>query len=210
MVGGRERVGHEDRRFARGGELPHRPARTREDEVGRAESGAELVGERHELVVRAGDSILQPLELALAREVEDCGTRSAEAFDDDVVQARRSLAPAVHEQDARARRQVEHAASFRLRCRAIAGRDRAAGHAVLRSLTPLDGKREEDPLRERRREPVGETEVRVCLHQRRGNVQPGGRVDHRPRDVAPAAEDHVGLSLPQDPLAGARGSHRSA
>ena len=53
-------------------------------------------------------------------------------------------------------------------------------------------------MRERRREPVRETEVGVRLRQRsRDPAEPGGE-HHRPRDVAAAAEHDVGTAPRED------------
>ena len=84
--------------------------------------------------------------------------------------------------------------------------DRPAGDAVLRPVAAGDAVREEDATRERRRQPVREPEVRVRLGQRGGNPLPPGRVDHRPGDVAAAAEDDVR----PPPLRGSRAHARGA
>ena len=141
--------------------------------------------------------------------MKDGRARSApKRLDHELVEARRSLAAAEDEQHTGPRRQVEGATALGPRGRAVPGRDRAAGDAVLRPVAALDREREEDPPRERRREPVRKPEVRVRLHERRRDPHPRRGVDHRPRDVASAAEHDVGLPLPQDPPTGPRRAHR--
>ena len=95
------------------GELPDGAARARDDEVGRAERGAELVRERDQLVVVAPDATAEPLEVALAAQMQHGRPGLAERLDDLVVQARRALAPAEDEQHARPRGQVEDPAALR-------------------------------------------------------------------------------------------------
>ena len=58
--------------------------------------------------------------------------------------------------------------------------------------------REEQPLRERRGEPVREAEVGVRLGHRRRDAAKPCRDDHRPRDVAACSENDVGPASAQD------------
>ncbi len=95
--------------------------------------------------------------------------------------------------------QAEQASAFRLGDRSRPRRDRSPRHPVLRAVASVDRERQEDPARERRRQAVRQTEVRVGLHHRRGNPSPRGCVDHRSGDVAAAAEDDVGSPRPQNP-----------
>ena len=81
------------------------------------------------------------------------------------------------------------------------------GRPVTRYFAPSrpgDRVGEEDAPRERRREPVREPEVGVRLRQRGRELPPPRRVDHRPGDVAAAAEDDVRPAPLQDRRAGAR------
>ena len=77
-------------------------------------------------------------------------------------------------------------------------RDRPAGDLVAGRVLPGDREREEDAARERRAQAVGQAEVGVDLEQRRGDAQHAGGGEHRPGDVAPAAEDDVGAHIAQD------------
>jgi hypothetical protein len=79
---------------------------------------------------------------------------------------------------------------------------RPAGDAVLRALAAGDVVGEEDALGERRREPVGQPEMRIRLGERGGELPPPRGVDHRPRDVAAAAEHDVRSAALQDRRAG--------
>ena len=72
---------------------------------------------------------------------------------------------------------------------------------VLRPVAPGHRVGEKDTSRERRREPVRQPEMRVGLGQGRGDPLPPGRVDHRPGDVAAAAEDDVRPPRREDPRA---------
>ena len=89
---------------------------------------------------------------------------------------------------------------------AVRDRDRAPDDAHLRAVPARDLVREEQPPRERRREPVGEPEVRVRLGQRRRDpAQPRGE-HHRPGDVAARAEDDVRAAPGEDPRGSATGA----
>ena len=90
-----------------GGELPDRAARARDDEVGRAERRAELVGERHEPVVVAPHATAQRLVVALAAQVQHGGPAAPNASTTSSFRLARALAAAEDEQHARSRRQVE-------------------------------------------------------------------------------------------------------
>src|SRR5439155_17056294 len=125
-----------------GGYLPHRAACAGDDEIGGGKRGSELVGKRKQLVVVACDPSAQAVVVALAAQVEDGGSRLAERFDGQLVEARSSLAAPEDEEDPRARRQVEDAAALGARKRPVPGRDRSAGDPVLRPVAPLDRKSE--------------------------------------------------------------------
>ena len=89
-------------------------------------------------------------------------------------------------------RQLEDLARLVLRDRARAGRDRPADDAEARLVPALERVGEEDALRERKRQPVREPEVRVGLGERRRDAHRRGGEHHRPGDVAAAAVDDVG------------------
>ena len=77
-------------------------------------------------------------------------------------------------------------------------RDRTPDDANLRAAPAGNVVREEEPARERRGEPVRETEVRVRLGERGGDpAQPRGE-HHRPRDEAAGAEDDLRPALGED------------
>ncbi len=116
----------------------------------------------------------------------------AEGVHERLVQGARALAAAEHEQHGPLGRQLK--AGPRLpagNARARAGGDRPPRDAVPRRVAALERVGEEDPAGERRRESVGEPEVRVGFHQRRGNPPHARREDDRPGHVAAAAEDDV-------------------
>ena len=130
--------------------------------------------------------------------------RPRQSLDGELVQAVRSLATAEDEQHGAAR----PARPKRCAPRPAVDRPRAppgsAGrHAVLPPSRPAIGKREEDALRERRGEPVGETEMGVGLGQRRRDPSSPRGQHHRPGDVAAGAEHDVRLPAAQDRAAGA-------
>ena len=84
------------------------------------------------------------------------------------------------------------------------GRDGPAGDAVLGSVAAGDLVGEEDTPCERRRKPVRQPEMRIGLRQSRGHLPPPRGIDHRPGDVATAAEDDVRAAALQDRRAGSR------
>ena len=89
---------------------------------------------------------------------------------------------------------------------ALDARHRPPDDPVLLARSPRDRIGEEDALRKRRCEPVGEPEVRVRLRQRGRNAVAPGRVHHRAGDVSAAAEHDVGPPPLDDPPAGTRGA----
>ena len=85
--------------------------------------------------------------------------------------------------------------------------NRATRHEVLRAISARDRVGEEDLLRERRREPVREAEVRVRLGQRcRNPAQPGGE-HHRSGYVTTRAQHDVGAAAGEDAAASEWGTH---
>ena len=213
VVGGRVRVRDEDRGRARRGELPDRAACPRDREIGRSEGGAELGRRRDEDVVVPVHPPAQALVVALARDVQHRRALVAVRLDREVVEAARAGERAEERDHRCLPRQVEATAALFLRDAAMVGGHRPAGDAVLRAVPARDAVGEEDAPRERRRQPVGEAEVGVRLRQRGGQLLPPGRVDHRPGDVAAAAEDDVRPPPLQDRRAGARrtaGAHAAS
>ena len=178
-------------RRARGGELPDGAARPRDREVGCREGGAELGGRRHEHVVAPVHATAQALVVALAGDVQYRRALVAVGVDGEVVEAARAGERAEEGDHRCLPGQVETATAFFLRDAAMVGRHRPAGDAVLRAVAPRDAVGEEDAARERRRQPVGESEMRIRLRQCGRELLPPGRVDHRPGDVAAAAEDDM-------------------
>jgi hypothetical protein len=72
---------------------------------------------------------------------------------------------------------------------------------VLRRLPAVDRVSEEDPLDERRGEPVGETQMRVGFRHGGRDPPSCGREHHRAADEAPRAEHDVRLPPREDPVA---------
>ena len=115
--------------------------------------------------------------------------------------------------DARARGEPEALATLRARRSLVRLRDRTPDDPHLLPVVPGDLVREEQPPRERRREPVGEPEVRVGLGQRRGDPAKAGCEHHRPGDEAAAAEHDVRAATGEDAEAvrrSGRGAPRGA
>jgi hypothetical protein len=132
----------------------------------------------------------------------------AVGLDREVVQAARTGERA-EEGDRRALlRKAEAAPALGLRRRAVRGRHGTARDAVLRPVAARDPVGEEDAAGEGRREPVREPEVRIGLGQRGRDLPSPGGVDHRPGDVAAAAEDDVRAAAPEDLSARARRAAR--
>ena len=86
-------------------------------------------------------------------------------------------------------------------------RDRSSDDAVLRTAPPVHLVRQEDATRERRRQPVGEAEVRIRLGQRRRDAAQPRREHHRAGDEAAAAEHHAGAPPAEDAAAEERRLH---
>ena len=187
-----------DRRSPGGGQLPDRPAGTRDGEVGRGERGAELGGRGDEDVVVAIHTRAEPLVVALAGDVQDRRARVAVRLDREVVQAPRPRECAEERDHRPVGRQPEAAASLRRRDASVLGGDGASRDAVLPVPSARQVVGQEDAPCERRRQPVGEAEVRVGLGQRRRDLAPPRGVDHRPRHIATAAEDDVRTAALQD------------
>ena len=206
VIGGGVRVRDEDRGGARRGELPDRAACPRDREIGRGEGGAEVSRRRDEDVVVPVHPAAQALVVALARDVQHRRTFVAVGVDREVVEAACARERAEEGDHRRLPRQVEAAAALFLRDAAMVGGHRSACDAVLRAVASRDAVGEEDPPREGRRQPVGEAEMGVRLGQRGGELLPPGGVDHRPGDVATAAEDDVRPTPLQDRSARARGA----
>ena len=206
MAAGRELARDEHRGQPRGGELPYRPARAREGDVGGAVGEPDLVHEGPQDVVGPRHALAQRRVIALAAQVEDGRAGGAPRLDRELVQEPRSERAAEDEDDGALRRQAELRPRCSTRRRPGAGRDRPADRLVLRAGT--HGKREKDPLRKGRGEAVGEAEMSVRLGQRgRDAAQPRGE-HHRAGDVAAAAEDDVRLPAIEDPQAGDRRRRR--
>ena len=186
VVGGRVRIRDEQRRLARGRDLPHRAPGARDDEVGRGQRGSELVGEREQPVVVAPRTPVELGKVPLAGEVEDGRARSARRPRRQPRSAPRALAAAEDEHDRPVRGKPERRSRLAPRGRARARRNRAADHAVLRPLAALERESAKNALRERCGEAVREPELGVRLHERGRDPQEPGRGDHGAADVPPA------------------------
>ncbi len=86
VISGRVGVWNEDRRSARGGKLPDRPARPRDREVGYRERLAEVVRRRNEHVVGAFDLRTKRVVVAVPRDMQHGGPMLAERLDGELVQ----------------------------------------------------------------------------------------------------------------------------
>ena len=204
VIRGRLRVRDEQRRAARRRDLPHRAAGPRDDDVGSGERRAEVVGERKQPVPGAPDEIRKIGVVALAGQVEHRGPLLAEGFDRCLVQPARPEASAADEDDGAVRRQVEAPPRLGgIDRHERASRDRPPDHPVLRALSTGDRIAEEDALRERHGQAVGEAEVCVRLGDRRRDAEAARGEHHGPGHVAPSPEDDVGPAPAQD--AGGRG-----
>ncbi len=200
VVVGRERVGNEDRRLARGCDLPDRRAGAREDEIDGRERGAEAVGLGQDTVV--GPCDLAPHEVVVAPARRCAGSP-----------ARREPTSRRRTRSARARRRARRTRRGcgrrdRARRSRVPPRGRSAAtapgsgarHLVFRPRAAAVGRvGEEDSLRERRGEPVGEPEVRVGLGERR-------RDPHRSARRAPSARRRTRRRRARRPGGGAAGS----
>ena len=208
VVGRRVRVRHEDRGPARRPRSP-RPSRPRARRRGRRRRAPRRSRRRTAAAGSPGRDTRprSSLVVALAAEVQHGGParrptrrpRSRSAC------ARPRLPPKTSTTGPSCGSPSARRASSRGdRARASTGSGRPTTRAL--PSQPGDRVREEEPPRERRREPVREAEVRVGLGQRgRDPPQPRGE-HHRPGDVAAAAEHDVGPAPRED--AQARGRRR--
>jgi hypothetical protein len=122
--------------------------------------------------------------------VNDGWPRLAPRVERQLVEETRAERAPEDEHDARVLVQAEPPTSLGALDRVRRRRNRASDRAVLLPVQ-AEWQGEEDMLGERRREPVGEPEVRICLGERARNpAQPRGQ-HHRPSDEAAAAEDGV-------------------
>ena len=155
-----------------------------------------VVGPRH--------AVAQRLEVALAGEVEHRRSLGPSCSTTSSFRLRAPwLPPKTSSTGPSAGSSKRRRPSSRAVTRERAGTGRPVTTELRRRLAH-DRKREEDAPRERRRQPVGEAEVRVGLDQRRRDLPRPGGEDHRPGDVAAAAEHDVGLPAREDLPAGAR------
>ena len=209
VVGRRERVRDEDRRACRRRRAPRRSRRAREREIGRAVRGAELVVTAA-AVVRPRTRGRSSSKSRSPHRWSTAGPGAPNASTANSFSARAPERAAEDEQHRPVRGEPEDAPRLGSRQRPRARRERPARHAVLRAVAAVDRKREEDALRERRRKPVREPEVRVGLRHRRRDPAAGGREHHRAGDVAAAAEDDVGPAAFEDPRGRRRARGRAS
>ncbi len=192
------RVRHEDRRRPGRGELPDGAAGARDREIRCGKGRPERIRRGDEHVVAPVDSAAQALVVPLARDVQDRRPCVAVGVDGEVVEAARTGECAEEGDHGSIRRQAESIAPVRLRDAAVVGRDRPARDAVLGAVAPRDPVGEEDATRERRCQPVRKPKVGIRFGERGRELLSPGRVDHRPGDVAAAAEDDMRPSLLQN------------
>ena len=213
VVGGRVGIRHEDRRRPGGGELPDRPSGPRDGDVGGREDVAEVVGLRHQQVVRPVHAGGERGVVALAGDVQHGRALVAPGADRHLVERRRAGERAEDGDDRRIGGDAEAGARIGTARAEVGGRDRPADDLDLVARAPLDVVGEKELRGERRCQPVGEAEVRVGLGQRRRDpAQPCGE-HHRAGDVATAAEDDVRPATAQDRPTGERrlrGPHERA
>ena len=191
MIGRGVRIRHEDRRRPRSRQLVDRSAGAREREVGGRERSAEVVRERQQPVAVSPHAAAERLEVALAGEMEDERPFVRERVDDDLVERSRTLAPAVDHEQRPLERKLESATCLVTRNRPRARGHRTPCHAVLRARPVRDREGEEHATRERQRQPVGQAQVRIGLHDRSGDSARCGREHHRPGHVAASAENDM-------------------
>ena len=204
VVARRVRIGHEHGWSPRGRELPDRAPRSGDGEIGRRERRAELARRRNQHVVVPVDLRPEALVVALAGHVQHGRPRVAVRLDGEVVQAARAGERAEEREHGTALGQAEATTALVLGDATMLGRDRPAGDAVLGSVAAGDLVGEKDAPRERRREPVRQPEMCIGFRQRRGDLPPPRRIDHRPGHVATAAQNDVRPAALQDRRAGAR------
>ena len=138
---------------------------------------------------------------ALAADVQNGRAGLRPRAERELVDEARAERAAEHEHDRPVRRQSEPLARLRARRGARARRHRPSDRDVLVAVPSVHRKREEDALRERRREPVRKPEVRVGFRQHCGDAAQACGKHHRSRDVAAAAEHDVWLTPREDPHA---------
>ena len=164
--------GTSERRLPGRRDLPDRPARARDHEVGGRERGAEVVREREQHVVPPRDARRRaPRSRAHRRGAERRARRSPKASTAASLSARAPRLPPNTSTTGPSAGQPEARASLARVDRAGPRGDRPADDPVLRTLEPLDREREEDAPGERRGESVRQAEVRVRLRERGGNPQ---------------------------------------
>ena len=185
------RIGNENRRRPRGRELVDRPAGPREGEVGRGKRGAEVVCERQQPVAVPPHATAQQREVSLSGEMENERPIVRERIDDDLIDGSGALAPAVDQEQRSLERQLEPPPSVIAGDRSRAGGYGTPRHAVLRARSARDREGEEHATGERQGEPVGQAQVRIRFHDRRGDPAGCRGKHHRARHVAAAAEDDV-------------------
>ena len=191
MVARSVRIGNENRRRPRGRELVDRPACARKGEVGCCKRSAEVVCVRQQPVAVPPYATAQQPEVSLSGEMENERPLVRERIDDDLVDGSGALAPAVDQEQRSLERQLEPAPGISARDRSRAGGYRAAGHSILRALPARDREGEEHATGERQGQPVGQTQVRIRFHDRRGDPAGCRGKHHRACHVAAAAEDDV-------------------
>src|SRR5204863_9032119 len=129
------------------------PARACESEIRGSKGRAEVVRVRKQAVGGTRDPAAQPLEVPLARQVQDSRAIGTEGRDRELVEACGTLAAPEDEQDVSLERQLEQPPRVVARNRPGASGDRPARHPVLAAGPALDREGEKDAARERRREP---------------------------------------------------------
>ncbi len=121
----------------------------------------------------------------------------AERLDRREVERARALAAADHEDRGGVRVDAEHPSAGGAGGLGDGAADRTAGDEVLRPGAAREREGEGDAARQRRREPVGDAQVRVGLHQQERTPGEPRRQGDRSAHVAAAAEDDVGAPAQQ-------------
>ena len=206
VVGGRERVRHEDRRLARRCDLPDRAAGARDARDRRPSTprrSGRSTGSAGSRPARAGSSA--PSSRARPRCAASVGPTSANAsIAISLIERAPASAPATSSAGPSAgSSKISRASSFGI----VAGarRDRPADDAEPRlGAGPRAGTPGRRAWRTRSAIRFASPRCASASESAAGIRIVAGREDHRPRDIAPGAEDDVAAAALQDRPAGVR------
>ena len=138
------------------------------------------------------------VEVPLAGDVQHVRPVTAPGLDGKLVQRSRAGPGAEDADDGRLGGEAELRPAVRARDVEVRLRDRTPDDPNLRAAAAGNVVREKETARERRRQPVRETEVRVRLGECRGDSAEPGCQHHRPRDEAARPEDDLRPALGED------------